>query len=64
MMRKHGSLGEGAKPPGKLPEVLGADPPPEMFAILGSKIFLTTKNMLTNKGGIKTSVKISRDITV
>ena len=39
-------------------------PPQKFFAILGSKILLTTKNMLTNKGGVKTSVKISRDITV
>ena len=52
-MRKHGSLGG-----------VGADPLQKIFAILGSKILLTTKKMLTNKEGIKTSVRISRDITV
>ena len=63
-MRKHRKSGE-AKPPRKIPDVLGAVPPPQkIFAIVGSKILLTTKKMLTNKEGIKTSVRISRDITV
>ena len=43
---------------------LGGGAPQNFFAILGAKILLENTKKTNKQGGVKTTVKISRDITV
>ena len=48
----------------KRPGGSGAGAPQKIFSIIGSKILLKNKKKANKQGGVKTTVKISRNITV